>query len=59
MTLDLRHHLPGLLFVPGGLLTGIGLGLLTGNLFAGVFIGLGMGFVFFAFSMFANLPNDR
>jgi len=35
------------LFIPGGLLVGMGVGFLT-NLVAGMFIGLGLGFVAFA-----------
>ncbi len=40
---------PGALFIPAGVLTGMGFGFLTGNLVAGLFIGLGVGFTFFAF----------
>lgn len=39
---------PGGLFIPGGLLTGMGVGFLANNLVAGLFIGLGVGFVLFA-----------
>jgi hypothetical protein len=35
------------LFIPGGLLVGMGVGFLT-NLVAGMFIGLGAGFIIFA-----------
>lgn len=39
---------PGGLFIPAGVLTGIGVGFLTGNVPAGLFIGLGAGFILFA-----------
>jgi len=45
---------PGALFIPGGLLTGMGVGFLTNNLVAGLFIGLGVGFILFAFSLFVT-----
>ncbi len=38
---------PGGLFIPAGALGGIGFGFLFGNLVAGLFIGLGLGFMFF------------
>ncbi len=39
---------PGALFIPAGVLGGIGFGFLFGNLVAGLFIGLGAGFALFA-----------
>ncbi len=39
---------PGKLFVIAGFLTGMGFGLLTDQVAAGIFIGLGIGFIFFA-----------
>lgn len=39
---------PGGLFIPAGVLGGMGFGFLFGNLVAGLFIGLGMGFTLFA-----------
>ncbi len=39
---------PGGLFIPAGVLGGMGLGFLFGNLLAGLFIGLGVGFALFA-----------
>ena len=39
---------PGGLFIPAGVLAGIGFGFLFGNLLAGLFIGLGFGFTAFA-----------
>jgi hypothetical protein len=39
---------PEALFVPAGVLTGIGFGFLYENLVAGLFIGLGIGFIIFA-----------
>ncbi len=39
---------PGGLFIPAGVLGGMGFGFLYGNLVAGLFIGLGVGFVLFA-----------
>lgn len=43
---------PGGLFIPGGLLLGMGIGFLTNQLLAGMFIGLGGGFILFAITMF-------
>ncbi len=40
----------GALFIPAGVLTGIGFGFLYDNLPAGLFIGLGLGFTLFALS---------
>ncbi len=39
---------PGGLFIPAGVLGGMGFGFLYGNLIAGLFIGLGAGFALFA-----------
>lgn len=39
---------PAALFVPGGILTGIGIGFLIGNVPAGTMIGLGAGFLVWA-----------
>ncbi len=39
---------PGALFIPAGVLGGIGFGFLFSNLVAGLFIGLGAGFTLFA-----------
>ena len=36
------------LFIPAGVLGGMGVGFLVGNLPAGMFIGLGLGFAVFA-----------
>ncbi|MDD3481212.1 MAG: hypothetical protein PHW75_03275 [Patescibacteria group bacterium] len=38
----------GALFVPAGVLTGIGVGFLIENIAAGTMIGLGVGFLIFA-----------
>jgi divalent metal cation (Fe/Co/Zn/Cd) transporter len=38
----------GALFVPAGVLTGVGVGFLIGNVAAGTLIGLGVGFIIFA-----------
>jgi hypothetical protein len=38
----------GALFIPAGVLTGMGIGFLVDNLVAGLFIGLGAGFALFA-----------
>ena len=45
---------PGALFIPGGLMTGMGVGFLTDNLIPGLFIGLGLGFVCFALSLMVS-----
>ncbi len=42
----------GALFIPAGVLTGMGFGFLYGHLVAGLFIGLGFGFTLFALSGF-------
>jgi hypothetical protein len=39
---------PGSLFIPAGVLTGMGIGFFTGNLPGGMFTGLGIGFILFA-----------
>ena len=39
---------PGGLFIPAGVLTGLGLGFLLNDLVAWLFIGLGVGFALFA-----------
>ncbi|MFW6025043.1 MAG: hypothetical protein ACOCRX_01750 [Candidatus Woesearchaeota archaeon] len=39
---------PGALFIPAGVLLGLGFGFLTNNLVSFLFIGLGLGFMFFA-----------
>ena len=39
---------PGALFVPAGIVGGMGVGMATGNVGAGMFIGMGLGFVAFA-----------
>ena len=39
---------PGALFIPAGILTGMGVGFALNQLVAGMFIGLGLGFLAFA-----------
>ncbi len=39
------------LFIPAGLLIGMGVGFATGNLVASMFVGLGAGFLIFALVM--------
>ncbi len=41
---------PGALFIPAGVLTGMGVGFLIGNFPGAMFLGLGIGFFFFAIS---------
>lgn len=41
----------GALFIPAGVLTGMGLGFLLGNVPAWMFIGLGLGFAAFAITL--------
>lgn len=43
-----KHENPGGLFIPAGVITGMGVGFLTGNVPAGLMIGLGLGFLVFA-----------
>ncbi|MFH1427636.1 MAG: hypothetical protein ABIG60_03865 [Patescibacteria group bacterium] len=43
---------PGALFIPGGVILGLGFDFLMDTMPAGLFIGLGLGFVAFAVSMF-------
>lgn len=45
---DLAVALRAGLFIPAGLLGGMGVGFLVGNIPAGMFIGLGLGFAAFA-----------
>ncbi len=47
----------GALFIPAGVLMGIGFGFLYEQLVAGLFIGLGFGFTFFALS--ALIENNN
>ncbi len=39
---------PGALFIPAGVLGGMGIGFLIGNIPGAMFLGLGIGFFFFA-----------
>lgn len=41
----MKKDSPSGVLVPGGLLLGMGVGFLTGNLLAGLFIGLGSGLI--------------
>jgi len=51
---------PGELFIPGGVLGGMGFGFLFGNFLAGLFIGLGAGFVLFAvYEMFKKSRREK
>ena len=43
-----KNENPGALFIPAGVLTGIGVGFLINNVAAGTMIGLGLGFLVFA-----------
>jgi len=43
-----NHHGPAGVFVPAGLLTGMGVGFINGNIPAGLFIGLGIGLAIMA-----------
>ena len=46
------------LFIPAGVLTGMGFGFLYNNLVAGLFIGLGIGFTIYALvSVIKNLKK--
>ena len=45
---------PGALFIPAGILVGMGVGFLVGKFLPGMFIGLGLGFLAFAISLFAK-----
>lgn len=49
---------PGPLFIPGGLMIGMGIGFLTENLVAWLFIGLGVGFLLFALSLLLTKNNN-
>jgi hypothetical protein len=48
---------PGALFIPAGVLLGMGIGFWSGEFLAGLFIGLGSGFLLFAVSLFIYKPN--
>lgn len=41
----------GSLFIPGGVLLGFGIGFLINNVAAGMFAGLGLGFILFALTV--------
>lgn len=41
----------GSLFIPGGVLLGFGVGFLINNVAAGMFAGLGIGFILFALTV--------
>ncbi len=43
---------PGALFIPAGVLTGMGVGYWQDQFLAGLFIGLGVGFILFALTSF-------
>lgn len=45
---DKEEDSRGVLFIPAGILTGIGVGFLVNNVPAGTMIGLGLGFTVFA-----------
>ncbi len=46
--MNVEDDSPGALFIPAGVLTGMGVGFLLGNLPVGIFLGLGVGFLIFA-----------
>ncbi|GEM_PF-557672 len=51
---------PGALFIPAGVLTGMGVGFFVGNIPGAMFTGLGLGFVFFAlYEIFINKKGDQ
>ncbi len=43
-----KNSNPGALFIPAGVLLGMGVGFLVNNIPAGLFVGLGVGFALFA-----------
>ncbi len=43
-----KEDAPGALFIPAGVLTGMGVGFLIGNVPGALFTGLGIGFALFA-----------
>lgn len=47
-----KKESPGALFIPAGVLTGMGVGFIVNNIPAGLFIGLGAGFAAFAIAEF-------
>lgn len=50
---------PEALFIPAGVLTGMGFGFLFSHLVAGLFIGLGIGFAIFAILKFVRYEKER
>jgi hypothetical protein len=48
---------PEVLFIPAGVLLGMGFGFLYNDLVAGLFIGLGLGF--FVFAIVSNIKNKK
>jgi hypothetical protein len=49
---------PEALFIPAGVLTGIGFGFLFNSLLAGLFIGLGTGFIIFTLFKIVRAERD-
>jgi hypothetical protein len=45
---EMKRKSPGALFIPAGVLIGVGVGFLNGNIPASTLIGLGIGFLLFA-----------
>lgn len=45
---ELEDQKRGALFIPAGVLTGVGVGFLINNVAAGTLVGLGIGFLIFA-----------
>jgi len=50
---------PGGLFIPAGVLLGMGVGFLTEELVAGLFIGLGLGFTLFALTAIGQNNSEK
>ncbi len=48
---------PGAIFVPAGIIGGMGVGIALGNTAAGLFIGMGIGFALMAITMLATKQN--
>lgn len=52
-----KHDDMGVLFIPGGCLLGLGIGLTVNNPGAGVLIGLGSGFILWALAGIIRNPS--
>ncbi len=53
-----KDNEPGALFIPAGVLAGIGIGFFVGNVPGAMFLGLGVGFALFALCEIFKKKNE-